>query len=117
MNNIALLNPLAYGIFSFELFSHKVVKFLSPFFVILLVLSTVVLASSGGTGYQVLLMAEAALFLLALSGYGTKSFNRLSRLSSISSTFVIINLAIIGGWFQFIKGETYTTWSPVKRHH
>lgn len=117
MNNIALLNPLAYGIFSFELFSHKVAKFSSPFFVILLVLSTVVLASSGGAGYQVLLMAEAALFLLALSEYGTRSFNRLSRLSSISSTFVIINLAIMGGWLQFIKGETYTTWSPVKRHH
>jgi len=114
MNNIALFNPLAYGIFSFELFSHKVVKFLSPFFAIILVFSNIVLINSG-IMYRLFLMVQVMLILLASLGHFARGFNVLSRSSSICSTFVTMNLAILGGWYQFLKGETYTTWLPVNR--
>ncbi len=113
-NNIGLFNPVTYGIFSFELFSHKVVKFLAPFFAITLVFCTVALMNSGA-GYRLFLLAQLILLLFAWRGYGTGRFNALSQVSSVCRTFVTMNLAIVGGWFQFIKGETYTSWSPVKR--
>jgi cellulose synthase/poly-beta-1,6-N-acetylglucosamine synthase-like glycosyltransferase len=114
MNNIALFNPLAYGIFSFELFSHKVVKFLSPFFAIILICSNIVLINSG-IMYRLFLLAQVMLILMASLGHVSRGFNVLSRLSSICNTFVTMNLAILGGWYQFLNGETYTTWLPIKR--
>ncbi len=113
-NNMALLNPFAYGMFSFELLSHKVVKFISPFFALVLVFCTLILVNSG-TVYRLFLLALVIIFLVARLGYGSRRFHALSRLSSVCRTFITMNLAILGGWLQFLKGETYTTWSPLKR--
>ncbi len=113
-NNIGLFNPITYGIFTFELVSHKVVKFLAPFFAISLVICTIVLTNSGAV-YRLFFLAQITLLLLAWRGYGTGRFHVLSQISLVCRTFVTMNMAILGGWFQFLKGETYTSWSPIKR--
>jgi cellulose synthase/poly-beta-1,6-N-acetylglucosamine synthase-like glycosyltransferase len=114
-NNIGLLNPAAYGMFPFELLSHKIAKFLAPFSAMLLVACTIALMNSG-TGYRLFLLVQLLLLLFAWPGYRSKTrFPALSQLSSICRTFVAMNLAIVGGWLQFLRGETYTTWSPEKR--
>ncbi len=113
-NNIGLFNPITYGIFPFELFSHKVVKFLAPFFAMTLVFCTIILSNSGAI-YRLFLMAQLMLLLLAWRGNGTGRFHALLQISLVCRTFVTMNLAIVGGWFQFLKGETYTSWLPIKR--
>jgi len=40
---------------------------------------------------------------------------RLSRGLSVAHTFIVVNLAIGLGWLQYLKGETYATWAPVRR--
>ena len=112
--NVGLLNPITYGIFAFELFSHKVAKFLAPFFAISLVFCTTAL-SHAGAPYRLFLLAQVLIAALAWLGHGTSSAGIFPRVSSLCSTFATTNLAILGGWFQFVKGETYTTWSPAKR--
>lgn len=114
-HNVGLFNPIGYGLFPFELFSHKVAKFLSPFFALLLVFCTLALMGCG-TGYILFLAVQLMLLLFAWFGYAAGRESVLSRMSSICRTFVTMNLAIAGGWIQFLRGETYTTWSPVKRH-
>jgi len=113
-HHIGLFNPIAFGLFPFELFSHKVVKFLSPFFALILLLCTLALMNSG-TVYLLFLAAEVMLLLFAWLGYGAGRAGVLSKASSICRTFITMNLAIAGGWVQFLRGEAYTTWSPIKR--
>jgi cellulose synthase/poly-beta-1,6-N-acetylglucosamine synthase-like glycosyltransferase len=113
-NNASLLNPLRYGFFSFELFSHKISKFLTPFFLLSLACCSVVLMNSGTT-YRLISMVQAVCYLFALLGYSGKGLKILSGLDSLCYTFVAMNAAILAGWVQFVRGRTYTTWSPVKR--
>jgi cellulose synthase/poly-beta-1,6-N-acetylglucosamine synthase-like glycosyltransferase len=100
-HNIGLFNPFAYGLFPFELFSHKVAKFLA--------------LAGRGTGYLLFLAAQLVFLLFAWLGYGAGRDSVLAKVSSICRTFITMNLAIAGGWIQFLRGETYTTWSPIKR--
>jgi cellulose synthase/poly-beta-1,6-N-acetylglucosamine synthase-like glycosyltransferase len=110
----ALFNPFATGIFAFELFSHKAVKLMSPFFLIGFILSTAVL-SRHSTGFALLLFAEVLCAALTLPRSYDRRLTLLKRLSGICSMFIAMNGALLAGWVQFLKGETYTSWSPVKR--
>lgn len=113
-NNLDLLNPFKYGFFSFELLSHKISKFITPFFMLILFLSNLVLINDG-LEYGLAFLGQSTFVMLAWLGYNDKGYKVLSKLSSMCCTFVIINLAILKGWFQFFRGKTHTTWSPVKR--
>ena len=113
-NNASLLNPLKYGFFSFALFSHKIAKFLTPFFLLSLVCSNIVLLDSGAA-YRLTLLGQASCYFFALLGYSGKSLKVLSGLDSLCYTFVAMNVAIFVGWVQFVRGRTYTIWSPVNR--
>ncbi|OGW39521.1 MAG: hypothetical protein A2010_05280 [Nitrospirae bacterium GWD2_57_9] len=112
--NRDLFDPVRHGLFAFQLFSHKAVKFVAPFFFILFIVCTV-LQAGRGPGYFLLLLAMAGFGLLAAAGRRDRRRNVLDRLSSLCGTFAAANAAIIGGWFQFLKGERYTTWTPIKR--
>jgi len=113
-NNASLLNPLRYGFFSFALFSHKISKFLTPFFLLALACGNVVLLNSGVT-YRLMLLVQSVCYLFAWLGYRGRGLKVFSGLNSLCYTFVAMNAAILVGWVQFVRGRTYTIWSPVKR--
>ncbi len=110
VNNIELFNPLEFGIFSFQLLSHKVCKLSVPFFLLILLLTNVLLIKNRPL-YLLLFSGQLLFYSSALLGYVGKYFKGLSRLTSVSNTFTIANLAVLLGWIKFIKGETYTTWN------
>ena len=112
-NNADMLNPFKYGIFSFELLSHKIFKFLMPFFMLALLLTNVIMIIHG-TLYVLTLTGQLFLYFLAWMGYIGKYSKRLSRLVSASETFTIVNLAFLCGWIKYFKGETYTTWTSAR---
>lgn len=114
LNNIDLLNPFKFSLFSFELLSHKISKFLAPFFILTLFFTSIILINNGLV-YSLALLAQAMFFLLAWLGHNGLGFKGISKLSALCHTFAAINLAILGGWLKLFRGETYTTWSPVKR--
>jgi cellulose synthase/poly-beta-1,6-N-acetylglucosamine synthase-like glycosyltransferase len=109
-----LLDPFSYGMFSFQLFSHKAAKFLAPFFALAFTVSAMLLAS---THFFYLLVFAGLLAVIMLAVIeplaGRVAF--LAEICSFCGTFVATNLAVLAGWFQFLRGETYTVWSPVKR--
>lgn len=114
MNYRQLLNPVRFGLLSFELFSHKVCKFLVPPFMVALLISNLLLAQRGGF-YLLALIAQGVFYAAA----GTASFvpkgNLLSRMTEAARTFVVVNAAIALAWVNCMRGVTYTTWSPTKR--
>ena len=114
VNYRQLLNPFSYGLLSFELFSHKVCRFLVPLFMVTLLISNLLLAQRGGF-YLLALIAQGIFYVAA----GTASFvpkgNILSRMTEAARTFAVVNAAIALAWVKYLQGETYTTWSPTKR--
>lgn len=113
VNNRELFNPLKFGIFSFQLLSHKICKLSVPFFLLILLLTNILLIKNRPL-YLLIFTTQFLFYSFALLGYVGKYFNGLSRLISASNTFTFANLAILLGWIKYIQGEKYTTWGTVR---
>jgi len=108
----ALLNPCRYGIFSFFLWSHKVSRWLVPFFMILLFLSNVFLLKE--RFYGVIFIAQCIFYLAAcVSLLGTRMSR--SPLSKIPYYFCLSNVAILFATMKYTIGFRQEIWSPTKR--
>ena len=109
INNFELANPFQYGLFAWQLLSHKLIKMLVPFFLlILLVTSSVV--SGDKPFYLLVFMGQIIAYIFALIGFFRWKLVRASKLISIETTFTVANLAIFIGWMKYIKGEKSITW-------
>jgi cellulose synthase/poly-beta-1,6-N-acetylglucosamine synthase-like glycosyltransferase len=107
-----LLNPFHYPLFSFKLFSHKVMKFLVPFCLIALLITNVFLALGDGSFYKIMLALQAIFYGCALIGLLQKPEGKKERAISACYTLLAVNLAYVIGWFKYLRGETYTAWKP-----
>lgn len=114
MNYHNLLNPLRFGFFSIQLLSHKLSRLLVPLFMVLLLVSNLPLASTGGF-YLMVLTGQVLLYGGASATNLVPRTGVLSRLADAAQTFVVINMAIVLAWAKYLRGETYTTWSPTQR--
>jgi cellulose synthase/poly-beta-1,6-N-acetylglucosamine synthase-like glycosyltransferase len=107
-----LLNPFEYPLFSFKVFSHKIMKFLAPYCLAALLITNVFLALGGGAFYKIMLALQGLFYGCALIGLLQKPEGKKGRAISACYTFLAVNLAYLIGWFKYLKGETYTSWKP-----
>jgi cellulose synthase/poly-beta-1,6-N-acetylglucosamine synthase-like glycosyltransferase len=114
MNYRQLLNPFGFGLLSFELFSHKLCKFLVPLFLLTLLASSLLLAAGGGF-FLSALIAQGVFYVGAGAATFVSNTGFLSYVTETARTFVVVNAAIALAWVKYFQGETYTTWSPTKR--
>lgn len=103
---------------SFAFFSHKILRWLGPFFLILLFLTAGLLALKGGNLFYLVLFIVITLFLI-----GTPILDRILRGFSINILplrgahyFVLMNMALLEGFFNFLKGIKSNVWEPTKRN-
>jgi glycosyltransferase involved in cell wall biosynthesis len=112
MNNLSLLNPLRHGLFAWQLFSHKVCRWLVPACLPLALLTNVALLPRG-LPYTALLVAQLVFYALACLPLVTRpSFRGAWRLPSY---FVATNLAIALAWVRYLRGERFVFWQPSER--
>lgn len=115
--NLNFLNPFTYRLFAWQLFSHKLCRWLVPFFLVLVLLSNIFLVPSSGL-YAWLLGLQALFYLLA-AGYGLFQWpDRLPLFPGslkIPYYFLVVNAAIIIAWVKFFRGERSVYWEPSKR--
>jgi cellulose synthase/poly-beta-1,6-N-acetylglucosamine synthase-like glycosyltransferase len=114
VNYRQLLNPLRFGLLSFELFSHKVCKFLVPLFMFTALVTNLVLAQHGRF-FAMALVAQGSFYAAAAGASLVPKGNILFRIGEAARSFVIVNAAIALAWVKYFQGETYTTWSPTRR--
>ncbi len=111
--NIDLLNPAKYGLFSIQLISHKILRWLVPLFLFLILLSSLLAAPDNGLFLALVLLQAAgyALALLALLSARITSIGpmRLFRYGLLS------NLGILIAWVKLIRGEKIVFWEPSRR--
>ena len=114
MKNIDLLNPVKYGVIAFQLLSGKVLKLLCPVYLVVLFGANLWLVNRHWF-YTLAFLGQLAIYSMVWAASKGMRLPGLSRIVSIAQTFVVVNAAIGLGWLQYLKGETYTTWSPVRR--
>jgi cellulose synthase/poly-beta-1,6-N-acetylglucosamine synthase-like glycosyltransferase len=111
--HLKLLNPLRHGLFAVQFASHKVFRWLVPFVLIALLVSSAFLWRDGGI-YRLALVLQLALYgagavALAFPPLGRVGFFR------IAGFFLLVNAATLTAWIQYFAGEKYATWQPSQR--
>jgi hypothetical protein len=116
-----LLNPLRFGLFAIMLISHKLLRWLVPFFLVGLLASSVALRNEG-LAYQLTLALQGACYLLALIGLAFRNRRSLPALVSVPFYFALVNVASAAGIVDAWRGKSYITWNsararePAARH-
>jgi len=104
------LNPFQYGLFAWQIFSHKLCRWLVPFFLIAALISNGLLLSCG-TAFRLFFLIQC-LFYAAAGAARVIPF----RLARIPYYFVVANLAILVAWYRYLfLGGGPTTWAPSRR--
>lgn len=112
-HHLPLLNPFRYGLFSWQLASHKLARWMAPFAAVVLFVSNVFLWNDGLL-YQAALLAQGALYLTGLVAIGIKGLDNLKPFR-FASFFLLGNAATLTAWLQFSLGERYVSWEPTHR--
>jgi cellulose synthase/poly-beta-1,6-N-acetylglucosamine synthase-like glycosyltransferase len=111
--NRGMMNPLTSGFYAVELLSHKVMRYLVPLF-----LMTILITSSGLARRSIVftvILASQIVFYGAAAVAGLLERSGLhSRLFAIPQYFVLGNLAAVIAFYQFLRGERYVRWDPIR---
>jgi cellulose synthase/poly-beta-1,6-N-acetylglucosamine synthase-like glycosyltransferase len=109
----SMMNPARSGFYAIQLLSHKVVRYLVPFFLILLLVASILLAP-GSIFYAALLFAQIVFYATAALSCVLEYFGVHSRLLSLPQYFVLANLASLVAFYKFLSGERYARWEPIR---
>ncbi len=112
----ALLNPLRYGLLSFQYISHRVLRWtLAPLFLPILLIVNGLLAFSGSLFYQVLLLAQILFYLAAFAGWVLEQKKLKVKALFIPYYFCLMNWAMYAGFVRLMRGKQSVLWEKAKR--
>ncbi|MCB2173671.1 glycosyltransferase [bacterium] len=108
-----LLNPLRRPRFAFALISHKIMRWLVPFFLIAMLTVNLLLLDS--PLFRVLFLLQ--LFFYLQAGGAALGLFGLQRtmIGRIVLYFVIVNAAILVAWLKYLRGVRQEVWRPSNR--
>lgn len=108
-----VLNFFRYGRFSFEVFSHKVMRWATPWFLIGALGTNAALAYRNSF-YLFLLVIQLALYLSPVVTRIAPGLRKIGP-ARIAMYFVEVNVAILHAAILTLSGRTILTWEPSKR--
>lgn len=105
-----LLNPMKYSLFSWELVSHKWLRFSVPWFMLVLI------PVSGGVWgegwvYKAGVLGQIMFYGGALVGYWREMRGLSGGGFHLLYHFVLINASVLIGWWKFFAGQRVVTWN------
>jgi cellulose synthase/poly-beta-1,6-N-acetylglucosamine synthase-like glycosyltransferase len=107
----AALNPLRHGAVAIALWSHKLLRWLIPCFLIALFVASSGLANA--PLYRVAFLAQAAFYALAAIGAILEARGRNSVLT-VPFSFCLVNIAALAGLWRCVTGRASGAWTPVR---
>lgn len=110
-----VLNPFRFPLYALQVISHKLLRWLIPFVLLILFANNIFLLPLGGI-FIVSLVAQLLFYTLALVGYmrHTKKL-RTGRAVALPFYFCMVNLASALAIVDNLRGEVITTWHPPER--
>jgi cellulose synthase/poly-beta-1,6-N-acetylglucosamine synthase-like glycosyltransferase len=112
----SMMNPFHSGFYALQLLSHKVMRYLAPFFLIVMFLTSAILAF-WSRGFLVLFLVQLAVYLIAVASLLLERFGLDNRFLAFPQYFLLTNVATIAAFYKFIGGERYASWQPIRDPH
>jgi cellulose synthase/poly-beta-1,6-N-acetylglucosamine synthase-like glycosyltransferase len=109
----AMLNPCRGGFYAVQLLSHKLLRYLVPFLLLTMLLVSAPLARVSGF-YAVLLGAQLGFYAVAAASWAVERLGLRIGLLALPQYFVLANLAVVLALYQFLRGERYARWEPIR---
>jgi len=106
-----LLAPWCHGLFSWQLWSHKALRYLA-FIPMFALAATSALLWTEAPLYRLAAIAQLAAYGLVLVGLWAPSWTSLQRLAALPSYFVLVNLASGLAFWRFLRGQKQVLWKP-----
>jgi cellulose synthase/poly-beta-1,6-N-acetylglucosamine synthase-like glycosyltransferase len=114
--NKSLLLPWKHPIFSYQLWSHTALRWLTPVFLVMSLVSNSLLAWVNFSIYGPLLLLQLAFYLIAGIGSLLQSFGAATpKLIQVPLYFVSLNIALLKSLVAFIMGQNIKTWETIER--
>lgn len=110
--NLRLLNPLRYGLWAWELFSHKLCRWLVPYAMAGALMCSLALAP-GSKWYAAL--AAIQILGYAFAGFVIATGRPVRGAWKIIPFFVLVNVSILHAWADALRGRQAVTWQPSRR--
>lgn len=113
----SLLNPFRHPVLSFQYISHRVLRWtITPFLLIIaLLLNIIIVLYHHQLIYQVLLVAQLLLYVLALTGWLFERKEIKIKLFFVPFYFCLMNYAVIMGIIRYFSQKQSVVWEKVKR--
>ena len=112
-----LLNPSRFGIFAVQLIMHKLLRFLTPVFLIAGASALAGLALLGR--YRALSLTAVAVTTIAAIVASRQPSGRPSvfvRACHLLYYYVLTNCALVLAWRNVVRGDRMTLWAPERSH-
>jgi hypothetical protein len=110
--NLAVLNPFRSGIAAWQVFSHKLCRWLVPFALVGLLVANVPLAARSRFYAAVLILQ---LLSYAAAFYALRRRTPPTGVLRLVSFFVLVNVSILHAWLDVLRGRQAVTWAPSRR--
>ena len=116
----ALFNIYKYGFLSFQFISHRVLRWtLTPFFLILLIPISILLAYQEGIFelgfYSSFLWLQLTMYIISVLGWMLENKSIRIKVLFVPYYFLVMNLSVILGFFRFINKNQTVNWERAKR--
>ncbi len=108
----AFLNPLRYGTFAWQLWSHKMLRYASPTIWIVALGTNLLLARD--PLYLLLLGCQCALIGAGVPGFLLHKRNDSLGLLGRPYYFLLTNIASLIAMLRYLRGERMVTWKPIR---
>jgi len=104
------MNPLKYGFFAWQFFSHKALRYIAFFPLVVAYASNLALIGRGGV-YLAAFSAQTILYLLALAGWFAGKANREGGFLYTPFYFCLLNVASADAFVKMLQGKRQVIWN------
>ena len=107
----SVLNPFKFGFFSFEVISHKLLRWFQPVFLAIFAVGSVYLAFAGIGIFKYITALGVAFLWLAQIGYLRSHRQHISTAFFVPYYFIMVNFYSLLGVLTALRGNIQVTWS------
>lgn len=106
-----VMNPFRTGLFSLQVISHKLLRWLAPLFIITFAVGSILLALLDNSAYKVISNLGIFFLWLAMLGHIYRNNSYLPKVLYIPYYFIMVNYYSLMGVLNALKGNIQITWS------
>ena len=113
---LPMLNP-SMGLAAWAFFSHKVLRWLGPFFMIFIAAGTLLWLLVGSPMALPLLCGQAVFYAAAWAGWRWPTISGpVRKITGTAHHFTAMNIALLLGFFRWLKGSQNAAWNRTQRN-